>query len=61
MPLAVSGGTKAVATATPTTATDRLREIMAYAPAVPPARATITSMVFGAVRAMISWLCDCSG
>ena len=47
MPLATSGGTKAVATATPTTATDRRGETAANAPAAPPASAIIKSIMVG--------------
>ena len=54
IPLATSGGTKAVATATPTTATDKRGETAEKAPAAPPAKAIIKSIAVGFVRAKIS-------
>ena len=54
IPLATNGGTNAVATATPTTATESRGETEAKAPAAPPASAIIKSSEFGCVRAMIS-------
>ena len=54
IPLATKGGTKAVATATPTTATDRRGDTEAKAPAAPPAKAIIKSKMVGCVRDNIS-------
>jgi hypothetical protein len=51
MALEESGGTRAVAMATPTNATLSRGEIIEYAPAAPPPNAIIGSIRLGAVRA----------